>query len=143
MNWSPIPPAVAAVVAVAVSLTRRITTILLESSISMPEAETLSLYIFGGRAVGFVLVYGLLLGVAYRVGRRDADAIDLGATTLAAGVAGGIAYLLGTGAVLLWAGPAQNVIVAVGTVGGAAGAGVELAVVSFAGLALGRSRISG
>ena len=142
MNWSPIPPAVAAVVAVAVSLTRRITTIALESSIDIPDPGTLSLYAFGGRAVGFLLVYGLLLGVAYQVGRRRGDALDIGATTLAAGVVGGVAFLVGTGAVLLWAGPQQGVIVAVGTVGAAAGAGVELAVVSFAGLALGRSRIN-
>ena len=141
MNWSLIPPAVAALVAVALSLARRITTIALESSMNIPDPGTLSLYAFGGRAVGFLLVYGLLLGVAYRVGRRDGDALDIGATTLTAGVAAGVAYLVGTGAVLLWAGPDQNVFVAVGTVGGAVGAGVELAVVAFAGLALGRSRI--
>ncbi|ELZ40916.1 hypothetical protein C471_07030 [Halorubrum saccharovorum DSM 1137] len=143
MNWSPIPPAVAAAVAVAVSVTRRVPAVVMESPIGIPEPRALTLYILGGRFATFALVYGLLLGAAYWVGRGGGDALDLGATTLAAGAVGGLAYLVGSGAVLLWTGPDQVVIVALGTVGSAVAVGVELAVVAFAGLALGRSRISG
>ncbi|WP_128904012.1 hypothetical protein [Halorubrum amylolyticum] len=143
MNWSPVPPAVAAVVAVAISVTRRIPPIILESSIGLSGPGAISLYTLGGRFVAFALVYGLLLGVAYRVGRRGDDALDVGGTTLATGAVGGIAYLVGTGAVLLWIGPDQGVIVALGALGSAVAVGVELAVVAFAGLALGRSGISG
>jgi len=50
-------------------------------------------------------------------------------------------YLVVTGAVLLWAGPEQGSVAAVGAIGSAVG--VELAVVAFAGLALGRSLING
>ncbi|MUW14512.1 hypothetical protein GJ633_07370 [Halorubrum sp. CBA1125] len=140
MNWSPVPPAVAAVAAAAISVARRIAPLILESSIDIPGPGALSLYALGGRAVSFVLVYGLLLGVAYRVGRRGGDALDVGATTLATGAVGGLVYLVGSGAVLLWTGPNQDVIVALGALGSAVGVGVQLAVVAFAGLALGRSR---
>ncbi|MGQ3329825.1 hypothetical protein [Halorubrum sp. FL23] len=143
MNWSPLPPAVAAVVAVAVGVVRRIPPIVVESPIEIPGPGALSLYTLGGRAAAFVLVYGLLLGVAYRVGRRDGDAIDAGATTLATAAIGGIAYLVASGAVVLWLGPNQRWIAAVGTLGSAAAVGVELAIVAFAGLALGRSRMRG
>ena len=141
MDWSPLPPATAAVVALAVSLTRRVTTIAVGTAIGVPGPGALTLYRFGGRAVGFVLVYGLLLGVAYRVGRRG-DPLDIGPTTLATGLVGGVAFLFGTAAILAWTG-SRNVIVAVGTVGAAVGAGIELAVVALAGLSLGRLRTTG
>ena len=137
MNWSPVLPAVTAVVAAAVALTRRIPTLVLESPIGIPGPGALTRYTLGGHFVGFVLVYGLLLGVAYRVG-RGGDALDVGATTLATGVVGAVVYLVVSGAVLLWAGPEQGLLVAVGAVGSAAGVGVELAVVGVGGLALGR-----
>ncbi|EMA67906.1 hypothetical protein [Halorubrum kocurii] len=143
MNWSPAPPAVAAVVAATVALTRRIATLVLESPIGIPGPGALTRYTLGGRFVAFALVYGLLLGVAYRVGRGGGDALDVGATTLATGVVGAVGYVVVTGAVLLWAGPEQGWVVAVGTLGSAVGVGVELVVVAFAGLALGRWGISG
>ncbi|ACM58167.1 hypothetical protein [Halorubrum lacusprofundi] len=58
-----------------------------------------------------------------------------------ASAVGGVVYLVVTGAVLLWAGPEQGSVAAVGAIGSAVG--VELAVVAFAGLALGRSLING
>ena len=76
-----------------------------------------------------------------RVGRRG-NALDVGPTALATGLVGGVAFLLGTGAILAWVGP-RNAIVAVGTVGAAVGVGVELAVVALAGLSLGRLRTTG
>ena len=78
MNWSPIPPAVAAAVAVAVSVTRRVPAVVMESPIGIPEPRALTLYILGGRFATFALVYGLLLGVAYWVG-RGGDAAFVGA----------------------------------------------------------------
>jgi hypothetical protein len=140
VNWSPIPPAVAAVVAAAISLVRRITTIILQSSVDIPGPGVLSLYATGGRAVAFVLVYGLLLGAAYRIGRRGGG-VDVGATVLATGVVAAVVYLVGTAAILLWAGPEQGAVVAVAAFGSAVGVGVQLGVVAFAGLALGRSRV--
>ena len=133
MNWSPVLPAVTAVVSAAVALTRRIPTLVLESAIGIPEPGALTRYTLGGRFVGFVLVYGLLLGVAYRVGRGGGDALDVGA----------VVYPVASGAVLLWAGPEQRSLVAVGAIGSAAGVGVELAGVGVAGLALGRWGIKG
>jgi len=142
MNWSPLPPAVAAVVAAAISLIHRNTTILVQSSIDIPNAETLALYTIGGRALAFVLVYGLLLGVAYWVGRHSDDEFGLGTTALATGAVGGVVYLVGTAAILLWVDFDQEVVGALAALGSAIGVGVELAVVAFAGLALGRSLIS-
>ncbi|WP_123623840.1 hypothetical protein [Halorubrum sp. CSM-61] len=142
MNWSPVPPAVAAVVAAAISVTRRVPTVVMESSIGVPGPRALSLYTLGGRFAAFVLVYGLLLGVAYRAGRHGGDAVDARATTLATGAIGGLAYLVGTTAVLLWAGPSHEAISAVGALGAAVAVGVQFAVVAFAGLALGRSLIN-
>ncbi|PAU83029.1 hypothetical protein CK500_12975 [Halorubrum salipaludis] len=142
MTWSPLPPAVAAVVAAALSVTRRVPTVVMESSIGVPGPRALSLYTLGGRFAAFVLVYGLLLGAAYRVGRAG-GAVDARATTLATGAVGGLVYLVGTAAVLLWTGPSQEVISAVTTLGSAVAVGVQLAVVAFAGIALGRSRIRG
>ncbi|EMA65974.1 hypothetical protein C461_12403 [Halorubrum aidingense JCM 13560] len=147
MNWSPIPPAVAAVAAAAISLTRRVPTVVLESSVGVPSPRALTLYTLGGRAVAFVLVYGLLLGAAYRVGRRGdgvgrrGDGVDVGATALAAGVVAAVVSLVGTAAILLWVEPQQGAVTAVSAVGSAVGVGVQLGVVAFAGLALGRSRI--
>ncbi|EMA57130.1 hypothetical protein [Halorubrum lipolyticum] len=143
MNWSPIPPAVAAVAAAAISVAHRIAPIVLESAIDIPGPGALTLYALGGRTVSFALVYGLLLGAAYLVGRRGGDTIDAGATTLATGVVGAVVYLVGSAAVLLWTGPEQDWVVAAGTLGSAVGVGVELAVVAFAGLALGRWGING
>jgi len=142
VNGSPIPPAVAAVVAAAISLVRRVPTVVLESSVGVPSPRALTLYTLGGRAVAFVLVYGLLLGAAYRVGRRG-DGLGVGTTVLATGVVAAVVYLIGTAAILLWVEPQQGAVTAVSVVGSAVGVSVQLGVIAFAGLALGRSRITG
>lgn len=136
MNWSPVPPAVAAVVAVAVAVTHRLPPLVVGSSIANPSPESVALYAVGGRFVSFVLIYGLLLGVAVAVGRRRESTDGDGATVLATGVVAAVAYL-GAGAALLFVLDPRPVLVnAVAGVGSAVGVGVQLAVVAFAGLAL-------
>ncbi|OYR57328.1 hypothetical protein [Halorubrum halodurans] len=140
MNRALLPPAVAAVVAAAIGVTRRLPPILIELSLEIPSPSALSVYIAGSRFVSFVLVYGLLLGVAYRVGRgREGDRGD-GTLVLATGGVAAVAYLVVTAGILLWLGPEQRAIAAVRLVGSTVSVGVQLAVVAFAGLALGRSR---
>jgi hypothetical protein len=140
MRIAPLPPVVAAVVALAVSGIRRLAPILLRSPVSLPSAETLSVYVVSARFTAFVLVYGLLFGVALAAGIRDADA-SATATALATGASAAIAFLLGSGAVLWYLGPDRGPIAtAVFAVGASLGVGVQFAVVAYAGVALGDSR---
>ncbi|SFH79447.1 hypothetical protein SAMN04488066_1363 [Halorubrum aquaticum] len=140
MSRALLPAAVAAVAAGTTSVTRRIAPILLESSIDLPSTSALSLYIAGGRFVSFALVYGLLLGVAYGIGRAGNGSRGDGSIALATGVIAAVTYLVVTAGTLHWLGPQQGAITAVMAVGSSVGVGVQLAVVAFAGLALGRSR---
>ena len=140
MNRALLPPAVAAVVAAVIGVARRLPPILIELSLEIPSPSVLSLYIAGSRFVSFVLVYGLLLGVAYWIGRgRDGGRGD-GTLVLATGGVAAVVYLVVTAGILLWLGPDQGAITAVRVVGSTVSVGVQLAVVAFAGLALGRSR---
>lgn len=136
MNWSPIPPAVAAVVAVAIAVLRRLPPLLVRSSIPTPGAERVALYAIGGRFVSFALVYGLLFGVAVAVGRHGASTDGDGATALATGLVAAVASLVASAALLLVLDPGQPLVNAVAGVGSSVGVGVQLAVVVFAGLAL-------
>ena len=136
MNWSPIPPAVAAVVAVAMAVNRRLAPILLETSIGVPSPRVLAAYTFGGRFVTFALVYGLLFGVAVAVGRRRRSTEGDSATVLATGVVAAVAYLGASAALLFVLDPRPILVNAVAGVGSAVGVGVQLAVVAFAGFAL-------
>lgn len=143
MTRALLPAIVTAFAAGTTALTRRLAPILLESSVDIPPTNLLSLYIAGGRFVSFALVYGLLLGVAYRIGRTRDDPRGDGTVVLATGVVATVAYLVVTAGTLLWLDPQQGAITAVRTVGSSVGVGVQLAVVAFAGLALGRRRGSG
>ncbi|MFC5278304.1 hypothetical protein ACFPM1_05955 [Halorubrum rubrum] len=140
MSRALLPAAVAAVAAGTTAVTRRIAPILLESPVDLPATRVLSVYIAGGRFVSFALVYGLLLGVTYRLGRTGDDSPDGGTVALATGLVAAVAYLVVTAGTLLWLGPQQGAITALLAVGSSVGVGVKLAVVAFAGLALGRSR---
>jgi hypothetical protein len=139
MNWSPIPPAVAAVAAVAVAVNRRLVPVLLESNVGVPSPRALAAYAFGGRFVAFALVYGLLLGVAFAVGRRESAGAH-GATAVATGVAGAVGYTIATGILLLLVDMEQGLAVSVAGLVAGVGVGVQFAVVAFAGLALAERR---
>ncbi|OYR45894.1 hypothetical protein [Halorubrum sp. Eb13] len=143
MSLSPIPPAVAAVAAVATAVTRRLPPLLVGSSIPSPSAERIALYTLGGRFVSFLLIYGLLLGVAVAVGSRRASTDGDGATALATGVVAAVAYLVASAALLVVLDPNRVLTNAVAGVGSAVGVGVQLAVVVFAGLALADRRQTG
>jgi hypothetical protein len=136
MNWSPIPPAVAAVVAVVVAVTRRLPPLFVGTSLPTPPAERLALYTLGGRFVSFVLIYGLLFGVAVTVGRRRGSTDGDGATVLATGLVAAVAYLVASAALLLVISSGRPLTNAVAGLGSGVGVGVQLAVVAFAGLAL-------
>lgn len=134
-------PFVAGVVAAVLSITRRSSTLLLESSVTTPPPETLSLIVLGSRFVAFVLVYGVVFGVAYRIGAQRGDASADGTLALGTGIVGAATYFIGTGVVLLSLEAHQNALVsALGVLGSTISVGVQLAVVAFAGLALGHRR---
>ena len=113
--------------------------LLLELDVALaPPANTR--YALAARFASFLLVYGVLLGVAYWAGTRDGA--DDGRHSVVAAVtfvvAAGAA-LLGSVAVLQVLGwGSQGLFVAfAGTVGRSASVGVQLGVVTFAGLAAG------
>ncbi|WP_186310983.1 hypothetical protein [Halorubrum depositum] len=143
MNWSPLPPAVAAVAAAAVAVTRRLPPLLVGSSIPTPSPESVALYALGGRFVSFLLIYGLLFGVAVAVGARRESTDRDAAIVLATGVLAAVAYLVASAAVLLVLDPSRVLTNAVAGLGSSAGVGVHLAVVTFAGLALADRRQTG
>ena len=140
MRTAALPPAVAAVVALAVSGIRRLAPILLESSVSLPSAETLSVYVASSRFAAFLLIYGLLFGVALLAGLRDAD-VSATSTALATGASATAAFLVGSAAALWFLGPDRGpVLTAALALGASLGIGVQLAVVAYAGVTLGGSR---
>lgn len=143
MRTAALPPIVAAVVALAVSGIRRLSPILLRSPVSLPSAETLSVYLMSARFTAFLLVYGLLFGAALLAGLRDADA-SATSTALATGASASVAFLLGSAAVLWYLGPDRGPIAtAVFALGASLGVGVQFAVVAYAGVALGERRREG
>ena len=143
MRTAALPPVVAAVVALAVSGIRRLSPILLRSPVSLPSAETLSTYLLSARFTAFLLVYGLLFGVALLSGLRDDDA-SAASTALATGASATAAFLVGSAAVLWYLGPDRGPIAtAVFALGASLGVGVQFAVVAYAGVALGEARREG
>jgi len=140
MRTAALPPVVAAVVALAVSGVRRLPAILLESSVSIRPAERLTTYVMGGRFAAFVLLYGLLFGVALAAGTRDPD-VSAASTALATGASATVAFLVGSAAVLSYLSPTRGAVVtAVFALGTALGVGVQFAVVAYAGVSLGEAR---
>ncbi|QWC20277.1 hypothetical protein [Halorubrum sp. 2020YC2] len=143
MRTAALPPVVAAGVALAVSGIRRLAPIILESPVSLPSGEQLSVYLMSAQFAGFVLVYGLLFGVALASGLRDAD-VSATSTALATGASATVAFLVGSGAVLWYLGPDRGPVTAAAFVVGASlGVGVQFAVVAYAGVALGADRRGG
>jgi len=61
MNWSPLPPAVAAVAAAAISVARRVAPLVLESPVDIPGPGALGLYALG--APGSAVAVGAELAV--------------------------------------------------------------------------------
>ena len=140
MRTAALPPVVAAVVALAVSGIRRLAPLLLESSVPLPSPASLSAYVAGSRFGAFLLVYGLLFGVALFVGRRSED-VSATATALATGASATVAFLVGSIAVLWYLGPDRSpVVTAVFALGASLGVGIQFAVVAYAGVSLGERR---
>ncbi|VTT88106.1 hypothetical protein DM2_1440 [Halorubrum sp. DM2] len=143
MRTAALPPVVAAVVALAVSGIRRLSAILLESSVSIRPAERLTTYVMSGRFVGFALIYGLLFGVAFAAGRRDSD-VSATSTALATGASATVAFLVGSAVVLSYLSADRSVVVtAVFALGAGLGIGIQFAVVTYAGISLGDARRDG
>ncbi|ELZ44544.1 hypothetical protein C463_08179 [Halorubrum californiense DSM 19288] len=137
MRTAALPPVVAAVVALAVSGIRRLAPILLESPVSLPSAESLSVYLATSQFAAFLLIYGLLFGVALLAGLRD-DGVSATSTALATAASATVAFLLGSAAVLWYLGPDRGpVVTAVFALGASLGIGIQFAVVAYAGVALG------
>ncbi|ELZ39687.1 hypothetical protein [Halorubrum tebenquichense] len=140
MRTAALPPTVAAVVALAVSGVRRLSAILIESSVSIRPAERLTTYVMSGRFAAFVLIYGLLFGVALAAGVRDPD-VSAASTALATGASATVAFLVGSAAVLSYLSPTRGAVVtAVFALGAALGVGIQFAVVAYAGVSLGDAR---
>jgi len=140
MNTAALLPAVAAVVALASSVLRRLPPLLVSSSIGPSSPQAIAWYAAGGRLLLFLLAYGLLFGVAFGVGRRRADTQGDSRLALASGLAAAVAALVGTGVVLSVLDPRQGIVVFVQGFGSALSVGVQFAVIAFAGLASARYR---
>ncbi|CQH50917.1 uncharacterized protein HHUB_1675 [Halobacterium hubeiense] len=129
--------AVAAVVAVAVTLRRYVTLLVVELPIDVTP-QLLTRATLGGRFAAFVLVYGLLFGVAYWAGTHASERDDatLAAATFAA--AATTALAVSVGVVAFTGGSTQSIVFDVAAVVATSVAtGVKLAVVAFAGVAAG------
>lgn len=139
MNARSLPPLVAGVVAIVVGVTRHLPAILNRYLASVPAPRELSLYLLTGRAVSFLLVFGLLFGTAYWTGRRLDVREEYPAITLLAGAGAVLGYLL---AYLVFVFPEglsafHGLALRLALVGGSAlGVGVTLATVTLAGLGL-------
>ncbi|QHS15805.1 hypothetical protein [Halopenitus persicus] len=152
MNVVALLPIVAGIAAVVIGVTRRLSLLLIELDGATLAPRLLALTTLGGRFVSFLAVYGLVLGTAYLVGRRDEPRRDetrkdeIGTTlrtnhVLPAGGVAALAHLLTAGAILLVVELAQSWIVTVAVlVGSSVGVGVQIAIVAVAGLALGARR---
>ncbi|WP_226022371.1 hypothetical protein [Halomicrobium salinisoli] len=138
---APLPAlaAVAGLVALATSVARRVPPLVLEFAPDAASPQVVSLSTLGGRFVAFALAYGLLFGVAYRAGRRSGDPNGDVRAAAVAGAVAAFAFVVGSAAVLFALDARQDPLVGVATtVGSGAAVGVQLAVVAFAGIALGR-----
>lgn len=135
-----LPIAVAFLIGIVVSLTRRFAVLVVELPVSTPPTELLSWYGFGMRGVAFILVYGTLFGLAYWIDSRTDHPNGDAVVALGSGIAGLLGFCLATTAtiVLTDIGYPGITYAVVATVGSGIGTGVELAVVTFAGAALAR-----
>ncbi|SEW00392.1 hypothetical protein [Halobacterium jilantaiense] len=134
-----VAPVLVAAVAAAVSTFQRfLVALLIEFDVSV-SAPASTRYTLASRFVAFLFVYGALLGVAYWAGDR-ADG-DTRFSLVSAGVfaVGTATAMVITGAVLFTLGVENQDLFSMvaGLVGQSAGTGVELGVVTFAGLAAG------
>lgn len=131
--------ALAGLVALATSVARHATSVVLQFAPDAVTAQTASLYLLGGRLVVFALTYGLLFGVAHRAGRHSGDPDGDVRTAAAVGVAAALVYVVASAALFLSLDVQQGPLtVAAWTVGSGVATGVQLAVVAFAGIALAR-----
>ncbi|AEH38156.1 hypothetical protein [Halopiger xanaduensis] len=138
MNSSALPPIVAGVVGAIVSVTRRLAALLLELSSTGPSTEVITRTTLGGRALVFALTYGALFGLAYRAGTRTDPRAD-GRLTVVTGVVAAIGYLVGSAIVFRVLSTRRHPALAgLLELGSGVAVGVQLAVVTFAGLALAR-----
>ncbi|GAA0535776.1 hypothetical protein ABNG02_13460 [Halorubrum ejinorense] len=140
MRTAALPPIVAAVVALAVSGIRRFSALLLQSPVSLPPSERFTMYLMSAQFVAFVLIYGLVFGVALGSGLRDAD-VSPTSTALATGASATVAFLVGSAAVLWYLAPSSGaVLTAVFSLGASLGVGIQFAVVAYAGVSIGEGR---
>ncbi|NGM70175.1 hypothetical protein G6M89_14350 [Natronolimnobius sp. AArcel1] len=94
----------------------------------------------GGRFAVFVAVYGVLLGLATLVGRRGESTVSDRDVVLLTGIATAIFALVST-ILIFWTlgnGIEAELLVLAAGFGMAISAGIQSAVVSFAGICLGR-----
>ncbi|WP_435349693.1 hypothetical protein [Haloarchaeobius sp. HRN-SO-5] len=141
MTRQVVPPIVAGIVAIVVGLTRYIVPLVFEFEVFEPSQSMLSVSIAWARFLSFVLVYVVLFGLAYWVGTRQADASTDGPLVLATGGIAAVCYLVtATLVVFLVNAPFEGnaLLVAIRTLGASVSVGVQLAVVTFAGVALAR-----
>ncbi|WP_225332777.1 hypothetical protein [Halomicrobium urmianum] len=138
---APIPglAAVAGLVALATSVTRRVSPLVLEIAPDAASPQVLTQATLGGRFAAFALTYGVLFGVAYRAGKHSGDPDGDVRAAAVAGATAATAFVAGSAAAVFALGARQNPLVGVAvTAGSGVAVGVRLAVVAFAGLALAR-----
>lgn len=138
-NHRLLPPLVAGVVAVVVGVTRHLPAVLNRHLTAVPTPRELTGYLLAGRALAFLLVFGLLFGTAYWAGRRVDVRDEYASTSVLAGVSAGLGYLLGylvfvfPEGLSAFHGLALQAVLIAGT---ALGIGVYLGTVTLAGLGL-------
>lgn len=139
MTAAIVPPLVAALAAVSLTLQRFVVPLLIEFDVDV-SAPAGTHYTLAARFASFLFVYGVLLGAAYWAGRRDADddhsSLVVAGATAAVAAAAALVASVAVLQVLGWGNQTLFVALAA-TAGQSASTGVQLGVVAFAGLAAG------
>lgn len=129
-----------AAIGAIVSITRRFTVLLMELPMANPDIQLLSWYTLGIRGVAFLLVYGLLFGVAYQIAGEPSHPDGSLKGPPLAGVAGAGGFAIATlGLVIATDIDFQGwLFTGLATIGPGFAVGVQFSVVVFAGMALSR-----
>lgn len=137
MNSDFVPPLVAGVAAIALTIQRYLTTLLLELSVDL-SASSLTRYTLGAQFTTFLLVYGLLFSVSYWAGTTGERAWSDAALAVVAFSVAAVSALVTTAAVALFVDAELGGLVFAASVvtGTSVATGVKVAVVVFAGVAL-------
>ncbi|MFB6184699.1 MAG: hypothetical protein ABEI96_09115 [Haloarculaceae archaeon] len=133
---------VAAAVGAVVSVVHRLVPLAARAG-ALPSPQTVAYVTQTGRFVSFLLVYGLLFGVAAWTGTELDVRTEYASLTLATAASAAVGYLVGALALFALAGVGRSqgvVLQVLFFVGPPLGTGLSLGVVALAGVAVGHFR---